>query len=345
MTEEENIRYNRQIILTGWGLEAQEKLKKRRVLVIGAGGLGCPVLSYIAAAGVGHIAIMDFDVVEVSNLQRQVLYDMNEVGMNKALAAAQKLRAFNPLVNITPIESALDRTNALRIIKEYDVIVDATDNFETRYLINDACVILNKPFVFGSILGFEGQVSTFNYQDGPTYRCLYPEPPARENAPNCNDAGVIGALAGLIGSIQANEILKILSGVGKTLSGKLWVFDLLSNKFSMLSIKAIPENKNITSLGNYSEVCSSEPIQFVSKKDFAERFLKTPHLSIDVSDEHEFTPIETGSRNIPLYAIEEQIFENTAIPIILYCKSGMRSRQAALLLSQKGLKNIFCLTN
>ena len=345
MTEEENIRYNRQLILPEWGIDAQGKLKNSHVLVIGAGGLGCPILSYLIAAGVGHIAIMDFDVVEVSNLQRQVIYDMNDVGKNKALAASQKLKAFNPLVSITAIERALDRTNALEIIKEYDAVADASDNFETRYLINDACILLDKPFVFGSILGFEGQVSTFNYLDGPTYRCLYPEPPAKENAANCNDAGVIGALAGVIGSIQANEVLKIICGVGKTLSGKLWIIDLLSNKFSALSVKAIPGNKNITSLGDYTEVCSSEPIRFVSRKNFAETFSKTPHLSIDVSDEHEFIPLENESRNIPLYAIEEQNFEDIDVSVILYCKSGMRSRQAALLLSQKGLKNIFCLTN
>jgi len=345
MTEEENIRYNRQLILPEWGSEAQEKVKNSRVLVIGAGGLGCPILSYLTAAGVGHIAIMDFDVVEVSNLQRQVIYDMNDVGKNKASAACQKLKAFNPLVSIVAIERALDKTNALEIIKEYDVVADATDNFETRYLINDTCVILNKPFIFGSILGFEGQVSTFNYQDGPTYRCLYPEPPAKENAPNCNDSGVIGALAGVIGSMQANEILKIISGVGKILSGKLWIADLLNNQFSTLTVEAIPRNKNITSLGDYSEVCNSEPIQFVSKKNFVERFSKTPHISIDVSDEHEFAPLESRSRNIPLYLIEEQSFEDASMPVILYCKSGMRSRQAALLLSQKGVKNIFCLTN
>ncbi len=208
MTEEENIRYNRQLILPNWGIEAQEKVKASRVLVIGAGGLGCPVLSYLAAAGVGTIGIMDFDVVEVSNLQRQVIYDMNDAGKNKAFVASQKLKAFNPLVNIITIEKGLDKSNALEVIAEYDIVVDATDNFETRYLINDACVILNKPFVFASIYGFEGQVSVFNLIDGPTYRCLYPEAPASENAPNCNENGVIGALSGTIGSIQANEALK-----------------------------------------------------------------------------------------------------------------------------------------
>jgi molybdopterin/thiamine biosynthesis adenylyltransferase/rhodanese-related sulfurtransferase len=345
MTEEENIRYNRQIILADWGIEAQEKVKASHVLVVGAGGLGCPVLSYIAAAGVGTICIMDFDIVEVSNLQRQVIYDMNDTGKNKALAASQKLKAFNPLVNIVTIEKGLEKSNALDIIADYDIVVDATDNFETRYLINDACVILNKPFVFASILGFEGQVSVFNYQDGPTYRCLYPEPPAKENAPNCNDNGVIGALAGAVGCIQANEVLKIISGVAESLSGKLLVIDLLNNKFSTLRIKAIAENKKIKSLGEYNIVCNSEPINFISKKNFAERFSKAPHLAIDVSDEYEFVPIEKEAKNIPLYDIEEYDFGNTSVPIILYCKSGLRSKQAAMLLAEKGVRNIYCLTN
>jgi sulfur-carrier protein adenylyltransferase/sulfurtransferase len=345
MTEEENIRYNRQLILPSWGIEAQEKVKASRALVIGAGGLGCPVLSYLTAAGVGTIGIMDYDVVDVSNLQRQVLYNMEDVGVNKAIAATQKLKAFNPLVNITIIDKVLDPSNALAIIKEYDVIVDATDNFETRYLINDACVILSKPFVFASILGFEGQVSTFNYQEGPTYRCLYPEPPAKENAPNCNENGVIGALAGTIGSIQANEVLKIVSGVGETLSGRLLIVDLLNNKFSTLNIAPVAENRKIKSLGAYISVCDTRPIQFISKSNFSERFSTITHTTVDVSDAHEFTPIEDNAKNIPLYEIEEYNFENKDIPIILYCKSGIRSRQAALLLSKKGIKNIFCLTN
>lgn len=345
MTEEENIRYNRQIILPSWGIEAQEKIKASRVLVVGAGGLGCPVLSYLAATGVGTITIIDYDVVEVSNLQRQVIYDMADVGMNKAVAASEKLKGFNPLINIIAIGKAIDSSNALEIIAGCDVVVDATDNFETRYLINDACIILNKPFVFASILGFEGQVSTFNYKEGPTYRCLYPEPPAKENAPNCNDNGVIGTLAGIVGCIQANEVLKIISGIGETLSGKLLIVDLLNNKFSTLHIKAIADNKQTKTLGDYSAICDSQPIQFVSKSNFREKFSTVPHIAIDVSDTHEFTPIENTAKNIPLYEIEEYNFENTDISVILYCKSGMRSRQAALLLSKKGIRNIFCLTN
>lgn len=345
MTEEENIRYNRQIILPEWGVEAQERVKSSRVLVIGAGGLGSPVLSYLAAAGIGTIGIMDFDLVEVHNLQRQVIYDVGDVGKNKAIAASQKLKTFNPLINIITIDEVLNTANALEIIANYDIIVDATDNFETRYLINDACVILNKPLVFASILGFAGQVSVFNYNDGPTYRCLYPEPPDKENAPNCDENGVIGALAGTIGCIQANEVLKIISGVGETLSGKLLMVDMLNNKFSTIKIVSIEENKNIKTLGEYQGACSVEPIHFISKQGFAEKFSQIPHLSIDVSDEYEFAPIEKNSQNIPLYAIEEHVFEDAETPVILYCKSGMRSRQAALLLSGKGVKNIYCLTN
>jgi sulfur-carrier protein adenylyltransferase/sulfurtransferase len=345
MTDEEKIRYNRQIMLPLWGIEAQAKVKASCVLVIGAGGLGCPVLSYLAAAGVGTIGVMDYDVVEISNFQRQVIYDLNDVGKNKALMASQKLKAFNPLINITAIEMALDKNNALEIISGYDAVVDASDNFETRYLINDACVILDKPFVFASILGFEGQVSLFNYKDGPTYRCLYPEPPSKGSAPNCNENGVIGALAGTIGCIQANEVLKIISGVGEALSGKLLIIDLLDNNFSTLHITPIAENKKIKSLDEYNSVCNSNGIKFISRKNFAEKFSMLSHLSIDVSDEHEFIPIENSSRNIPLYEIGNQNFDDSETPLILYCKSGIRSRQAALLLSKKGVKNIFCLTN
>ncbi len=340
MNEQEKERYNRQIILSPWGLQPQEKVKASRVLVIGAGGLGCPVISYLAAAGVGTIAILDFDVVDISNLQRQVIYDMSDVGKNKALAASKKMQAFNPLINVIAIEKTLDETNALELISGYDVIVDATDNFETRYLINDACVILGKPFVFASILGFEGQVSVFNYKDGPTYRCLYPEP--SENAPNCNENGVLGTLAGTIGSIQANEVLKIISGVGETLSGKLLVVDLLRNSYTTVNITPIEENKKISSLGEYNSFCDA--ITFLSRKNFAEKFSVVPHLSIDVSDEYEFIPIESAAKNIPLYEIEEQSFEGVNVPVVLYCKSGLRSRQAALLLSKKGVRNIVCLT-
>ncbi len=344
MTEEENIRYNRQIILPNWGVEAQEKVKVSRVAVIGAGGLGCPVLSYLVAAGVGTIGVMDFDVVEVSNLQRQVIYDMDDIGINKAMAASQKLKAFNPLVNIIALDKGLEKSNALEIIGEYDLVVDATDNFETRYLINDACVLLNKPFVFASIIGFEGQVSVFNYKDGPTYRCLYPEPPAKENAPNCNENGVIGALAGTIGAIQANEVLKIISGVGEPLAGKLLIVNLLNNKFSTLEITAVAENKKIKSLGEYDIICNNDHITFLPHRDFAEKFSQIPHLTIDVSDEYEFVPIEKGAKNIPLYEIEEYGFGTITVPLVLYCKSGLRSKQAALLLSKKGIKNIVCLT-
>ncbi len=345
MTEEENKRYNRQLILSSWGPEAQEKLKASRVLIIGAGGLGCPVISYLAAAGVGTIGIMDFDVVEESNLQRQVIYKMTDIGMNKAIAASQKIRVFNPLINIITIEEGLEKSNALGIIGQYDVIVDCTDNFETRYLINDVCVILNKPFVFASILGFEGQISVFNYNEGPTYRCLYSEPPAPENAPNCNDNGVLGTLAGTIGCIQANEVLKIISGVGETLSGKLLVADLLNNRFTNFSISTVQSNKEISALGDYKIICNSGKIEFIPKGKFPEKFSKIPHLSIDVSDEYEFTPIEKESKNIPLYEIEEYPFDNNNIPIVLYCKSGLRSKQAATILSKKGVKNIYCLTN
>src|SRR5690606_19253182 len=214
-------RYSRHIILSEIGQAGQDKLLSAKVLVIGAGGLGCPVLQYLAAAGIGTLGIIDFDVVEISNLQRQVLFGTSSLGKNKAEAAKKHLEDLNPEISIMAYAEKLTYQNALELFKNYDIIVDGSDNFETRYLVNDACIITNKPLVFGAIYKFEGQVSVFNYQNGPSYRCLFPNPPQKDTVPNCSEIGVLGVLPGIIGSMQANEVLKIILGIGSTLSGKL----------------------------------------------------------------------------------------------------------------------------
>ncbi|MEI6509301.1 MAG: HesA/MoeB/ThiF family protein, partial [Bacteroidota bacterium] len=238
-------RYNRHIILPEIGLEGQQKLKLAKVLVIGAGGLGCPLLQYLAAAGVGTIGVVDSDTVDESNLHRQILYSSNEVGKNKADIAAKKLSELNPFIKITPIVSYLNSENALQLFSDFDIIIDGSDNFATRYLVNDACVILNKPFVSGSIYKFQGQISVFNYHEGPTYRCLYPEP---GDIPNCAEVGVLGVLPGIVGCLMANETIKMIIGNGEVLSGKLLVFDSLTMQFNTFGFSTVAENKNIKTL-------------------------------------------------------------------------------------------------
>ena len=248
LTPKEIRRYQRQMQIREIDQAGQKKLKEASVLVIGAGGLGCPVLQYLAAAGVGTLGVMDDEKVDESNLQRQVLYGSNDLGKHKAIIASKRIREMNDLLTINTLNIKFSRTNALEILNDYDVVVDATDNFESRYLINDACVIKNKPLVYGAIYKFEGQVSVFNHQEGPTLRCLMADPPKREEAVQPEDVGVIGVLPGIIGTIQANEVLKLITGYGPTLSGLLLVFNILGYKAFMGKIKPVPENRNISSL-------------------------------------------------------------------------------------------------
>jgi len=241
LNQNEKSYYSRQVILPEIGEKGQEKLKQAKVLVIGAGGLGCPILTYLAAAGVGHIGIADADIIDKSNLHRQVLYGYSQSGMPKVEAATNRLKDLNPFVKFTGYYERLLPENANGIIKNYDIVVDATDNFPTRYLINDVCVILNKPFVLGSIDRFQGQVSVMNFREingtiGPTYRCLFPEPPKPESAPSCAEIGVLGVLPGIIGSLQANEVIKMIVGFGDVLSGKLFVLDTATSNSYTLKI-------------------------------------------------------------------------------------------------------------
>ncbi|MFC2086368.1 ThiF family adenylyltransferase [Bacteroidota bacterium] len=251
LTFQEQRRYKRHIMLPEIGEAGQIKLKAGRALIIGAGGLGAPILEYLVAAGVGTIGIMDDDVIDESNLQRQVLYEVKDIGKLKAIVASQRLHAQNPLVTINVLNTRFSIKNALDIAEKYDVLVDASDNYATRYLLSDVSILLNIPFVYGSIYQFQGQLSVFNYNDGPSYRCLYPEPPKRDEAPDPSDIGILGVLPGIIGCMQANEVIKILAGFGEVLSGKMFIFNSLNLSFYNLEIKKNPENFKIQELGDY----------------------------------------------------------------------------------------------
>jgi molybdopterin/thiamine biosynthesis adenylyltransferase len=244
-------RYRKQIMIPEIGIEGQEKLKNASVIVIGAGGLGCPVLQYLVAAGVGRIAIVDFDMVDEANLQRQILYGSDDLGKLKSIIAKNRLSQLNPMINIEIINLRLDSTNSLQILKDFDVVVDATDNLETRYVINDSCVIINKPMVHGAIYKFEGEFSVFNYLGGPTYRCYNPFTNIKEfKNPASAEVGLMGVLPGITGTYMANEVIKIITGVGEVLSGKVLVLNVLKNSFYSISVKNNPENHNIREIGD-----------------------------------------------------------------------------------------------
>ena len=264
LSKKEIQRYSKQLLIPEIGMKGQERLKNAKVLVIGAGGLGCPVLQYLAAAGIGKIGIVDFDIIDESNLQRQVLYTTQDVGKIKAVVASEKIALLNPLIDIKTWNCKLEPGNAIEIISGFDIVVDCTDNFETRYLINDACVLLNKPFVYGGIHKFEGQLSVFNYLTGPTYRCAFPETHSEEIQLNCSITGVIGTLPGIVGTLQANEVIKIITGVGEVFSGKIMLFNALTLNFSEIKISrnekswgGIPASKEELINWNYSFVEAS----------------------------------------------------------------------------------------
>lgn len=262
LTDEMIIRYSRQIILDEVGGEGQKKLLSASVFIAGTGGLGVPAAMYLVAAGVGRVAIADFDKVDLSNLQRQVLYYTEDVGKPKVEVAAEKLRKINPDVDVVPINEKINASNVIDLIKDYDIVLDGSDNFSARYVISDSCVILKKPYVYGSVLRFEGQVSTFISTEGPCYRCLYPSPPPPGMIPSCQEAGVLGVVPGIIGLIQANEVLKLILGKGNPLVGKLLVFDALSTEFSIYSVRkrrdcpVCGENPTITTPEDIEEWCS-----------------------------------------------------------------------------------------
>jgi sulfur-carrier protein adenylyltransferase/sulfurtransferase len=360
LSNEELRRYNRHIILPRFGLVAQGKLKASRVLVVGSGGLGSPLLLYLAAAGVGTIGVIDFDVVDETNLQRQVLFGISDIGKSKAEIAAEKLQSLNPYVHVKIYSEKLSSVNALEIISDYDIVADGTDNFPTRYLVNDACVLSGKPYVYGSVFQFEGQLSLFNYKNkkgelGPNYRDLFPTPPPPELVPDCASGGVLGVLPGIIGSMQALEVIKAITGIGENLSGKFLVFDALTASSKIFSIKRNADNPlngehpTITALTDYDEFCgiSSTDIKEISVQEFEE--LKTSGSDfqlIDVREPAEFEVDNIGADLVPLKTLEENINKiNRNKQVIIHCESGARSRQAILLLQKNfGFSNLYNLT-
>ena len=329
----EKLRYNRHLILNNVGIEGQTKLKAAKVLVIGAGGLGCPILQYLTAAGVGTIGIVDFDVVDESNLQRQILFNSADIGQPKAQAARAHLAAQNPHVQFEVFETKLTAANALAIFESFDIVVDGSDNFPTRYLVNDACVILNKPLVFGSIFKFEGQVSVFNYQGGPTYRCLFPAPPAPGEVPNCAQIGVIGVLAGLIGTMQANETIKLILGIGEPLAGKIALIDALTMNTTTLKIRRNDEAANVTELIDYEDFCGlnevkDQVMETITAEELAKALkAENPPFVLDVREPHEYEICHLKeARHIPMNEVPDHL---ATIPregkVVVHCLAGGRS--------------------
>ncbi|AWX46088.1 Sulfur carrier protein ThiS adenylyltransferase [Flagellimonas maritima] len=337
-------RYSRQTRLKEFGSEGQTKLASGKVLVVGLGGLGIPVLQYLNAMGVGTLGLVDQDIVELHNLQRQVLYTEKDLGRLKLQVAHEKLFSQNSDTNFTLHDTFLTRDNALEIIKNYDVIVDATDNFPTRYLINDACVMLNKPFIYGALHGFEGQISVFNFQNGPTYRCLYPIMPNMEEIPNCNENGVLGVLPGIIGTLQALETAKVLTGVGEVLSGTLMIYNGLIQQTTKIKFKSYPPNKKIKKLKDSYQFPGCEAIQNISAKNFQK--LRDSHekiILLDVRSSKEFNENHIKeSINVPLdnLYLDSNLTKNNS-KIYILCQSGKRSAIAAEKLQQSYPKLTF----
>ncbi len=348
---EEKIRYSRHLNLPQFGVAAQQKLKESSVLVVGTGGLGAPLLQYLTAAGVGKIGIMDFDDIDTSNLQRQILFGTSDVGKRKTEVAHKRLKDLNPYVEFKIFDEPLNSENALEIIKDYDVVADGTDNFPTRYLVNDACVLNGKVNVYASIFQYEGQVSVFNLekngQRGPNYRDLYPTPPPPGLVPSCAEGGVLGVLPGIVGSIQAMEVIKVLTGLGTPLSGKLFLFDALDFTTRKLNVRKDDDNPltgnnpTITQLIDYDEFCGINPVSKSVKSISIEELKrmqseKIDFVLIDVREPHEYELGNIGGKLIPLSNI---IKENALIPkdgtVIVYCKSGARSAKAIEQLDQK----------
>jgi sulfur-carrier protein adenylyltransferase/sulfurtransferase len=359
-TKEELARYNRHIIIPEFGEDAQKKLKAAKVLIIGSGGLGSPALLYLTAAGVGTIGIVDFDVVDDSNLQRQVLFDINEIGKPKVEAAKRRLAALNPHTRFILHNTHINSGNALDIIKDYDVIADGTDNFPTRYLVNDATLLLDKPNVYGSIFQFEGQVSVFNYvnrkgERGPNYRDLYPTPPPPGLVPSCAEGGVLGVLPGIIGSLQALEVIKVITGVGEPLSGRFFTFDALNFENRTFRIKRRDDNPvngtnpTIHELIDYEQFCGmraveEKPAKEITAKDLYNWQVKGKKFKlIDVREPSEYKIVQIGGELIPLSKISEHADQIPSdMDVVVLCKSGVRSLKAIKELEEKfGFPNLY----
>jgi sulfur-carrier protein adenylyltransferase/sulfurtransferase len=355
LSKDEILRYSRHLIIPEVGVEGQQKLKAAKVLLVGAGGLGAPLGLYLAAAGVGRIGLVDFDVVDFTNLQRQVIHSTADVGRKKLDSAAEKMQGINPHLKLIKHEVALSSENALDILKDYDIVVDGTDNFPTRYLVNDACVLLGKPNVYGSIFRFEGQATVFAYEGGPCYRCLYPEPPPPGLVPSCAEGGVLGILPGTIGLIQATEAVKLILGIGEPLVGRLLLYDALGMRFRELKLRKNPEcpacgaHPTITKLIDYQQFCgipAQEPkvteneievTEVKSKLDRGDNF-----VFLDVREPHEYQIAKIpGAKLIPLGEVAKHLDEfDKDADIVIHCKMGGRSAKACTILRNAGFQHV-----
>jgi len=359
LTTDDLSRYSRHLILPEVGMEGQRRLKAARVLCVGTGGLGSPLAFYLAAAGIGTLGLVDFDVVDASNLQRQIIHSTKDIGRKKLDSAEEKLIALNPALNVVKHDTMLTSANALDILKDYDIVADGTDNFPTRYLVNDACVLLGKPNVYGSIFRFEGQASVFATEDGPCYRCLYPEPPPPGLVPSCAEGGVLGILPGLVGVIQATEAIKLILGKGDSLIGRLLLVDALNMRFRELKLRKNPEcpvcgtNPTITALIDYDHFCGIIPetpqeknlkngIPQISVKDLkARRDRGEDVFLLDVREPYEYQIAQIGGTLIPQNDVPNRLAE---IPrdreIVVQCRSGARSQRIAEFLKQSGYTQV-----
>jgi sulfur-carrier protein adenylyltransferase/sulfurtransferase len=356
LSNDEILRYSRHLIMPEVGMEGQQKLKAARVLCIGAGGLGSPLALYLAAAGVGTLGIVDFDVVDYTNLQRQIIHSTADVGRKKLESAGEKLTAINPFLNIQTFETKLTSENALKIFADFDIIADGTDNFPTRYLVNDACALTGKPNVYGSIFRFEGQASVFATEEGPCYRCLYPEPPPPGLVPSCAEGGVLGILPGLVGVIQATEVIKLILGKGDPLIGRLLLVDALGMKFRELKLRKNPDcpvcgpHPTITELIDYNEFCGMRgeetpmtanvpeiQVEELKKKlDAGEEI-----FVLDVREPHEYQICNIGGYLIPLGDLPKRVHElDSSREIVAHCRSGVRSGKAVAFLRQAGFRKV-----
>lgn len=361
LSREELQRYSRHLVLQDFGLEKQMKLRNASVLVVGAGGLGCPALLYLAAAGVGRLGVVDADRLEVSNLQRQILYTLADLGKNKAESAVERLAQLNPHIDYKAYVTRLTSHNALEIVSDYDLVVDGTDNFPTRYLINDACVLLDKPFVYGSILQFEGQAAVFNHRDqegrfSANYRDLFPEPPDAGTVPNCEQAGVLGVLPGLIGCIQANEVIKILTGTGEPLSDRLLIIDASTMEQMLIRISEKGARKKITHLIDYEDFCgiSAGKNKSLNDKTLAMKEVTVTELKkmmdanddfqlIDVREPHEYDICHLNGELIPMSDIPNNVDKiSKEKKVVIHCRSGKRSGDMLLWLEKNhGFSNLY----
>ncbi len=359
LTTDDLSRYSRHLILPEVGMEGQRKLKAARVLCVGTGGLGSPLAFYLAAAGIGTLGLVDFDIVDASNLQRQIIHSTKDIGRKKLDSAEEKLKALNPALNVVKHDTMLTSANALEILRDYDIVADGTDNFPTRYLVNDACVLLHKPNVYGSIFRFEGQASVFATEKGPCYRCLYPEPPPPGLVPSCAEGGVLGILPGLVGVMQATEVIKLILGKGESLAGRLLLIDALNMRFRELKLRKNPEcpvcglSPTVTKLIDYQQFCGIVPetpqeknmkngIPQMTVRELKRRIDAGEEVQlIDVREPYEFQIAQIGGTLIPQNDVPQRLSEiDPSREVVVHCRSGARSQRIAEFLKQSGYPSV-----